>query len=506
MHFSFRGFYEALEWPEQSGFSYFALGAIIFFCFFNFVMYFQNKDKSYLLYGLYLFLIAFGHVRPHQQEMIGKFYHVDEYLMGIFIYATFWFYNIVYILFLIEFVNLKNSNYKKFKHIILSVRVLITLGLLLLGISFFMGNAVLLEQFYIVFYLPFMLAMSVYLFIAIYNIRSQLRTYALVGSFIFSVTSYGAIAISVFTQEKTMISLSVFYIGVLIENMFFALGLGYKQQLVGKEKNIAQKELIQQLEENQALKKSINKKLEFEINRVTQELETLMVVREREQAQKIESEFEQQISELKVDSLRSQMNPHFIFNTLNSIKLYIIDNQKENAVYFLNKFSKLIRKILNFSQRSTVSLEEELQTIELYLQMENIRFNNEIDYEIVIKENRNTAITKLPPLLLQPFVENAIWHGLSPLKNRSKKLRIVVASKKENFITISIIDNGIGREKAGQIKAKKIHKRKSLGIQITLDRLEVFARRCQKAYSFDVIDLKQDCNPMGTEVVIGIEM
>lgn len=106
---------------------------------------------------------------------------------------------------------------------------------------------------------------------------------------------------------------------------------------------------------------------------------------------------------LEQDMLRSQMNPHFIFNSLNSIKLYIINNEKENAVYYLNKFSKLIRKILMASKEKQISLAEELETMKLYINIENIRFSNEINYTTKVSDNIDIESIKVPSLILQPF-------------------------------------------------------------------------------------------------------
>lgn len=109
--------------------------------------------------------------------------------------------------------------------------------------------------------------------------------------------------------------------------------------------------------------------------------------------------------------LKSQMNPHFIFNSLNSIKLYIINNEKENTVYYLNKFAKLIRKILVVSNEKDISLADELDTMKLYMNIENIRFSNEIDFQINIDKDINLENIRIPSLILQPFLENSLWHG-----------------------------------------------------------------------------------------------
>src|SRR5690606_19709339 len=122
---------------------------------------------------------------------------------------------------------------------------------------------------------------------------------------------------------------------------------------------------------------------------------------------------EKKIVTLEQEMLRNQMNPHFIFNSLNSIKLFIINHEKDNAVYYLNKFSKLIRKILIASTEKEISLQDELDTMSLYMNIENMRFSNKINYQVHIDETVNPSVIKVPSLILQPFLENALWHGLS---------------------------------------------------------------------------------------------
>lgn len=213
---------------------------------------------------------------------------------------------------------------------------------------------------------------------------------------------------------------------------------------------------------------------------------------------------EKQILTLEQDMLRSQMNPHFIFNSLNSIKLYIINNEKENAVYYLNKFSKFIRKILIASTEKEMSLEDELETMQLYMNIENIRFSNAIDFKINVEENINTASIKVPSLILQPFLENALWHGLSS-KNDEKNIVLNVYKTSDDFVTISITDNGIGRKEAERINKDKVLKRKSVGINITKARLANFSKRYTTDYKITIEDLYNDTKkPIGTKVIVNI--
>ncbi|WP_299394732.1 tetratricopeptide repeat protein [uncultured Gelidibacter sp.] len=213
---------------------------------------------------------------------------------------------------------------------------------------------------------------------------------------------------------------------------------------------------------------------------------------------------EKQIVTLEQDMLRSQMNPHFIFNSLNSIKLYIINNEKENAVYYLNKFSKFIRKILIASTEKEILLEDELDTMQLYMNIENIRFSNEINFTIDVAPGINTAGIRVPSLILQPFLENALWHGLSS-KNDDKRIEMRVYKDTEEYITIAITDNGIGRKASQIINHNRVLKGKSVGLAITKARLTNFSKRFTSDYKMDIQDLYDDQRqPAGTRVVVKI--
>lgn len=200
------------------------------------------------------------------------------------------------------------------------------------------------------------------------------------------------------------------------------------------------------------------------------------------------------------------MNPHFIFNSLNAIKLYIIDNKEENVVDYLNKFSKLIGKILASTQEKQITLTEEIETIKLYIGIEDIIFNNEIEATFTIDEMLPLDTIKIPSLILQPFAENAIWHGLS-LKNDQKKLHSAICKKESIYIEIRIEDNGIGREKSSLIKQRKLYKKESIGVNLTKERLSNFEKDYKNNYSLKFEDLyDEDKKASGTTVVLEIPL
>ncbi|MDT7828711.1 tetratricopeptide repeat protein [Pricia sp. S334] len=211
---------------------------------------------------------------------------------------------------------------------------------------------------------------------------------------------------------------------------------------------------------------------------------------------------EKKVLTLEQSMLRSQMNPHFLFNSLNSIKLYIINNEQKNAVHYLNKFSKLVRKILEASSVREIPLAEELETVELYMIIENIRFSNEINFNIHVDEHIDTHTVRIPSLILQPFLENALWHGLSS-KQGEKNINVHLSSDRKGYINIAIIDNGIGRTAAEKLKRNKVLKRNSVGIDITRERLANFAKEYQNPFYLEIVDLYDDRGEAsGTKVVI----
>ncbi len=175
---------------------------------------------------------------------------------------------------------------------------------------------------------------------------------------------------------------------------------------------------------------------------------------------------------IRQQALGSQMNPHFIFNSLNSIQNYILQNDRIASQEYLSSFASLMRKVLVNSQNATISLREEMSAIKLYIELEKMRFEGKFSYSISIDENINTDTIELPPLMLQPFIENAIWHGLMH-NTEAGELKIVISEKEQEVVCL-IQDNGIGRQKAMEIKNRKANTYKSMGSNITEKRMNLF--------------------------------
>lgn len=213
---------------------------------------------------------------------------------------------------------------------------------------------------------------------------------------------------------------------------------------------------------------------------------------------------QKKILALEQSRLRSQMNPHFLFNAINSIKHYIINNKPDSAIRYLNKFSKLIRSILEASTQKEVALQDELDTVQLYMNIENMRFNDQIDFKIEVSPEINPSMVKVPSLILQPFLENSLWHGLSS-KEGPKKIRLGIDRGERGDLVITIRDNGIGRKASREIRERKTLKQESLGIPITRERLALFSRNYQNGYGLVIEDLYgEDGSADGTKVVLTI--
>jgi hypothetical protein len=214
-------------------------------------------------------------------------------------------------------------------------------------------------------------------------------------------------------------------------------------------------------------------------------------------------ELQKQSAELEMQALRAQMNPHFIFNSLSSINHFILKNESKTASNYLTRFSRLIRMVLVNSQKPLISLQEELEMLRIYLDMERLRTKSSFDYFVVFKNEIDAENVFVPPLILQPFCENALWHGLMH-KEGPGNLTIDLAMN-DAVLDCVITDNGVGREKAAALKSASAGKEKSLGLQITTQRLALLNQNKNVQTYYTIEDmLDEERNVTGTKVVLKI--
>ena len=210
------------------------------------------------------------------------------------------------------------------------------------------------------------------------------------------------------------------------------------------------------------------------------------------------------LAQTEQQALLAQMNPHFIFNCLNSIKLYTLQHDADKASDYLTKFARLIRLVLENSRSKLVPLQNELEALQLYIELEAMRFKQKVQFAIHVSPDIDQRYLCIPPLLLQPYVENAIWHGLMH-KPEGGTVTVEVSQPKDNLLHIEITDDGVGRERAKELKSKSAGKHKSFGMQVTADRIRMINQLYNIHTHTQIVDLVDSFGePCGTRVILEI--
>lgn len=205
--------------------------------------------------------------------------------------------------------------------------------------------------------------------------------------------------------------------------------------------------------------------------------------------------------ELEMQALRAQMNPHFIFNCLSAIDNLVQTNQADKATSYLSRFAKLIRSVLDSSKNNLVSFQRDFETLKLYLEMEKFRCNNKFNYNLIVDEKLMNGDYKVPPMIIQPFVENAIHHGLLNKQDNDRQLDIS-AELQNDQIVYYVSDNGIGRKQAAELKAINKPDQKSYGIDITRERISLYNKNGTN--DIEIIDLEEEGICLGTKAMVRI--
>lgn len=229
-----------------------------------------------------------------------------------------------------------------------------------------------------------------------------------------------------------------------------------------------------------------------------QKLKQVAVEQAYQQAERQLMETNKRIAETKLLALRMQMNPHFIYNSLSSINSFILQNNAEQASDLLTKFSRLMRQVLENSRTDWVSLRLELKALHIYLELEQLRCNRKFEVRFEVDANIDQDIVRVPPLLIQPYVDNAIWHGLLPMKERPPVLQIRCRQEQRHLI-IEIHDNGIGRVASAQLRSNQLRNHKEEGGRLLAERLQLLNEMYDVNARFAIIDQFQTGGqPAGT--------
>ncbi len=492
---------QALSHPQDNGIVIFISGFLLALGVYHFLLFFQNKDSAYLYYSLYAFLVFIYSYHRAKGFILSDLSKTLVPYIKFFYDPVKWLYSTVYLLFAITFVDLDKYCPKWYKFLVGFVKISLISVIILSLLSFVLHNKLITDYAYNFVFLPFLFVLSIYILFLIWKTASPVKYYLLIGAGTYLlVTTYSHYL--TYTGRPFRV---LFYGATAFEMTLFALGLGRKQKLILEEKNLWQELIIKEHEENLKIKEMLNQKLDEEVSSKTEQIQALQQAKQIEEQKKLALAYSKQILQLRLQAVQAQMNPHFLFNSLNAIKKYIISNEQKEAVLYLTKFAKLLRMVLENAKKQEITLKDELDLMKIYIDVENIRFNKGIQFDILIASEIDLNKVKIPPLIFQAFLENAIWHGLAPLKGDK---RLVLNIKSETpYVVVEIEDNGIGREKAKIISQQKnIHlKKESLGLKITEERLAIYTQAFKNKYKIQFIDLyDQSGKPTGTRVVVHI--
>lgn len=491
---------------KSHGFLYFYIISLSTILVFAIVFWFRLRKKLYLYYLGYLFFqLAFG--LAVLQSTAASFGNVFEYFpktsWALFEPLQFLFVGF-YIFFILHLLTIKRFDK-------LLAKTLKTFGIFCFiyaiarfGIDYYHENWAFRGYVFTIIRIIVIPLNLLLIFWIIYRVKHPLIVYFIIGQSAFfigaSLSSYIVYAglhlvpggLFNFPHSPNI----VFQFGLLIEVFCFSLALSENISLLQKEKEKTHERLIGQLQKNRLLQEGMNYELDKMVNEKTEELIQLYSKMEKHKEEQIKSSFNQKMRELEMAALRSQMNPHFLFNSLNAIKHLIMTSRNEDAEMYLDNFSSLLRSTLINSTREVITVEEELEILELYLSLEAKRMGTNFRYDIQLDSRETLWEFKIPPLLLQPFVENAIWHGLQPSLKPEKIL--IIRFDTTDTLSIEIEDNGIGRKASGL--KRKLHK--SMGMDITRERITLYNHLHSESIHLQTIDLKEGENALGTKIIL----
>ena len=452
----------------------------------------KTKQSSFYYYTTFSYLLLV-------YIILRSPYFSDEFrndLRNTDLNIFFWFiqvlYNSAYFYFFLAFLDVKKYLPKLARFIKWFIPAIISIGMIIALTCLIISNNNIFKLTFIYGYSPIISLLSFYVLYKLWDIPGKLKYFFFIGSGIYLICALTSLSLSTsegFMNSSVFIApMSIYYLGVLLEQIFFGFGLSQKVQLINDER-------IDLARENEEINKNMNAKLQIKLEKREKQIAEAIEEVQEARVDKLKLNYEKQINELKLHSLRKQMNPHFIFNALNSVRSALIENNQKRAIHYLSQFSSLLRKVLDSSKNELINLDQEISIIDKYVKVENSRFSDEIQYSRT-KLDKDIAEIKIPPLVIQPLVENAIWHGLAPLNGKTKEL-IIYFDQFNNQLIIE--DNGIGLKQAKFNGSKRKIKRDSLGINNIQERLIYFNREYDKNYS---LTLQEKESNDGTKAIL----
>lgn len=418
------------------------IGGMLLMILYAFGIYFMNRDKLFNYYAIYLLsLVLYLGVRlPLIFGPLELRYPLMMHLYNELIQVLV---NIFYLLFASFFMNTRHDFpqlHKAIRYAIMFLSGIMVLQFILILSVRYAWIETYLIQVERYFMIIFSMISYVYILL---NYKKKIVLYLLVGSLFFLS---GAILAMFLNQIHYMM------LGAAIEVFIFSLGMGYRIKVVERDR------------------------------------------------QSIENE----MNKLRLTALRAQMNPHFIFNSLNSIRAYVISNETRKASDYLNMFARLIRLILHYSSLNTITLEAELEALKLYVELEQMRYRTDFGYSVEIAPGLDQNKLLLPPLILQPYVENAIVHGLTS-KQGAKHLQLIIG-KNASRLMVTIRDNGVGRNYSKKIHMPSDPSHQSVAMELTSKRINLSDDTPSKGENITVTDLYDQGQPAGTEVKLQLPL
>jgi sensor histidine kinase YesM len=476
----------------EEGLPFIIFIAIVFFlsCYF-FIQYLINKRESFLLYSAYLctLLIYFANRSTFFDSWFiasrhNYFFYLNENMQ--ILSAVFYF------AFMRKFLNTP-IRYPKFDKVLWFSILTFLCFMIFYNLLFYFNRFNPLHLKMMDYFRIFNAVVSICFVIKV--IRNKPKVIELIAVVSSVILMLGAVVPTLLGEMTYSLIFLVMEIFVL------AIGLAYQVRQGDLERLKTKERLIEQLELNAIIQQEMQNKLETEVRIQTKKAIQKTQEAEEIKAEQIKEKFQIELEQIKMKALQAQMNPHFLFNCLNSIRLFYLKNETKKADVYITKFSRLLRLMLNNSRVNLISLSEELDALKLYIDFEQMRFKDKFEFELKVDNRINVMDFKIQPLTLQPFVENAIWHGLMQ-QNKKGKL-IINIEKEENRIIINIEDNGIGRAKAKKLKEGQSQIYQSHGLQITKERMDLMKKSLNRTADFKIIDLK---NEIGTAIGTIVEI
>ncbi len=434
-------------------------GAIITMLLYNLFLYLQIKDKNYLYYVVYvtfllLYLASFKGYAPMY------IWHSSDWLRA---NATFIFccLSVVFGLqFGSSFLNLR----KYLPKFVLGIRVFQVITLMNLGVYFFYSK----QLGFNLFYMLTLLTMFFLSFLAVWVFKKghRIAKYYIIGQFVFFLSIFFTILRIYSLIPHNFFTTHLSEMGTMFDVTIFSFALASRINIMKQEKELTKLKMLESDKKYHEVLEHQNRNLEKEVKKQLLEIEMAN-------------------KELKRQTLSAQINPHFIFNVLNSIQSYLLQEKYSLAETYLSKFSKLIRFYLQSSFKKFVVLREEVDAINSYLNIERMRTDNRFDFKIHISDDIDINHFEIPSLVILPFLENAVWHGV--LNKEGQGLIKIQLLKSDSIIDVTIIDDGVGIE-----YAKKHHKKSSgnsVGIHITEQKIKLLNEIYNSDYKFSITDL-----------------